>query len=299
MIVVVGSILLNTTPWSFSSNILKWLPSPRQTSCSCSCDTSPFQSGRTTGASAAAVTTSSSSPSSGNTGGGGITDDDLLAQLAEAELDQDDFSSGGHPGDDKLVPGLSSTSSTKTAAAADGTVSVGGDTSKDSTGSGKTGAGIGDDLSSSTVQVEGVVDHELSSLGVPGEGIDAVDSSPRGEKEAGRKSDSNCQSSIDGEVPAMAVNQNSEECLKSSPLATGGTKAAPGSLQDELSQLEELERELGIMGVGGEGGTGDGGEGGTGEGKAGGEIGVEASKNDAFDMDNLDELEGYLESLAK
>ena len=69
---------------------------------------------------------------------------------------------------------------------------------------------------------------------------------------------------------------------------------ASGSLDDELSQLEELERELGIMGVVGSPGEGEGvGAGGGGGG------GSEAGKEDQFDMDNLDELEGYLESLAK
>lgn len=73
--------------------------------------------------------------------------------------------------------------------------------------------------------------------------------------------------------------------------------AAAGSLEDELSQLEELERELGIMGVvdgvGGAAGSGDvgGGVNGATEGDAG--------KDDHFNVDNLDELEGYLESLAK
>lgn len=83
---------------------------------------------------------------------------------------------------------------------------------------------------------------------------------------------------------------------------TGGaaatSKAAGETLGDELSQLEELERELGIMGVVGD--SAGGGRGGGGGNKAAPEGGAEVGKSDdGFDMDNLDELEGYLESLAK
>lgn len=101
--------------------------------------------------------------------------------------------------------------------------------------------------------------------------------------------------------------QGANETLPSSGAgsASGGAEAlsgksataASGSLQDELSQLEELERELGIMGVveGVGGAAGSGGVGGGVNGVAEGDVG----KDDNFNVDNLDELEGYLESLAK
>ena len=74
---------------------------------------------------------------------------------------------------------------------------------------------------------------------------------------------------------------------------TNPATAAPGSsLEDELNQLEDLERELGTMGASG----GAGGVGGSGGSKI---AAADAGKDDGFDMENLDELEGYLESLAK
>ncbi|CAM9712797.1 unnamed protein product, partial [Discosporangium mesarthrocarpum] len=92
--------------------------------------------------------------------------------------------------------------------------------------------------------------------------------------------------------------------------AGGGrdTEGGKGTLTEELSQLEELERELGIMSLGGAVGAGGGDAGAGGQGKGGVGAGEEAgvgggqsgagASGEAFDIDNLDELEGYLESLA-
>lgn len=99
-------------------------------------------------------------------------------------------------------------------------------------------------------------------------------------------------------TPGAALEKKAE-----APVGAGGDgpskPEAAGSLNDELSQLEELERELGIMGVVGDSG-GAGGGGGGGGGSAATATATDGGKDDDnFDMDNLDELEGYLESLAK
>lgn len=93
-------------------------------------------------------------------------------------------------------------------------------------------------------------------------------------------------------VPAAGLGKIPGTSTSTKPTAA---TAAGSSLDDELSQLEELERELGIGGsTGGVHSAGGGSM--AGEGKSSPR---DAEKDDSFDMENLDELEGYLESLAK
>lgn len=242
-----------------------------------------------------------------------------MAQLAEAELGQDDFLGGANLGDDDVyrAPGLSSSPTTTT-----GESSVG-------------GAADVDGLSSSSTlprkgETAGVDDSSCVDVGGEGGSTAGKLGSSGGEADDGRAPPAEQQSeaNVQGRSSAMdTANTKTRESgapssLSAPPAATsgdsskhtqqsastgegagkgsgGGANVVSGSLEDELSQLEELERELGIMGVGGAGEGGGVKAGGGGVAKSGGGIGMEASKDDAFDMDNLDELEGYLESLAK
>ncbi|CAM9925627.1 unnamed protein product [Sphacelaria rigidula] len=298
------------------------------------------QSGRVpsaTSATSASTATASGNPSSapftGNPdSGGGITDDDLLAQLAEAELGEDDFLGGVNLEDDdnaSRTPGLSSSPATTTR---DSRADAGGGASFEK---GKfSGAADVDGLSSSSAlprKEETMGIDDPSCVGVEGGGGSTAGKvgSGGGEVDGGRAPPAEQQSETNGldatraktkeagapsslstpsAAPASAATSEDSSKLAPQSAATeegvgkgvgGGANVVSGSLEDELSQLEELERELGIMGVGGAGEGGGVKAGEAGVVKSGGGVGMEASKDDAFDMDNLDELEGYLESLAK
>ncbi|CAM9754893.1 unnamed protein product [Ectocarpus sp. 6 AP-2014] len=227
----------------------------------------------------------SAAPSSSKPAGG-ITDDDLLAQLAEAEMEQDEFPAGGLGGGDGAVgvPGSVLTSAGVTPpappVAASSGVSSSGESGKGAS-SGSEGAGAAEAVgaernkeNSASQQDDGVLDFddpEFDTLDVAGAATQGGTGTAAAE-------------GMGGAAPAGG--------------AAAASKSAGETLGDELSQLEELERELGIMGVVGDSAGGGGGGGGGNKAAPEGEAEVGKS-DDGFDMDNLDELEGYLESLAK
>lgn len=132
-------------------------------------------------------------------------------------------------------------------------------------------------------------DVELDAVGV------AETASARAETTAGSGSPSTTSGGKAG-VPVKPTSPG-----KRAASATAAAVPTGASLNDELSQLEELERELGIMEVVGDSaGTSTGSEtGGSGGAGSVGAVAEAGKDDDNFDMDNLDELEGYLESLAK
>lgn len=141
---------------------------------------------------------------------------------------------------------------------------------------------------------------EASAPGTPGSKTTGV-GTPGGEKVANETTPTPATIPAGASAAPLEPSGTATAAGKASAAPRKGVEAVPtpasGSLEDDLHQLEALERELGIMGVGGEGGSDSGRKGGEVEVKAA--PGGEASKDDAFDVDNLDELEGYLESLAK
>ncbi|CAM9847808.1 unnamed protein product [Ectocarpus sp. 12 AP-2014] len=240
----------------------------------------------TSGGGGTATATNASAAPSSSKPVGGITDDDLLAQLAEAEMEQDEFPAGGLGGGNGAVgiPGSVLTSAGVTPPAPPVAASSGVSSSRESgkgASSGNEGAGaaeaVGVERNEEKIasqQDDGVLDFddpEFDALDVAGA------ATQRGMGTAAAEG-------MGGAAPASG--------------AAAASKAAGETLGDELSQLEELERELGIMGVVGD--SAGGGGGGGGGNKAAPEGGAEVGKSDdGFDIDNLDELEGYLESLAK
>lgn len=224
---------------------------------------------------------------------GVIDDDDLLAQLAEAEMEQDALLGSTKAEDTHAdISGLSGSERIPSSAVpGDGIFSGGEKAVRNADDGGKSGA--------TAVPMEEMIEFGIS----PGAPSTA---------KASRKDGGGCDSPASKDQPdppsqptAVVLPPTSSEAdgginedAASKTAADSKVKGASGSFKDELSQLEELERELGIMGIGGKDGVDlTTPKGGVAKAKPG--AGSEASKVDAFDMDNLDELEGYLESLAK
>ncbi|CAM9186351.1 unnamed protein product [Scytosiphon promiscuus] len=257
---------------------------------------------------AASAAAPDASASSSTKPSGGITDDDLLAQLAEAEMGQDDFLGGGG---DSGAPAGSSFS------AAGGT-GAGPPAAPSTAGSGKVAA-AGSGQSVKVGDAAAAAGGASSRVGASGGGGGDVGASVQTGAQAEGKKDSTASATNDESAGIMDFDDAEFDVLEASEMSataaqgagaggaggSGGPKpasaaapAASETLVDELSELEQLEKELGIMGVVGDSAGEDGGSGGGGSG--GGRVGADSSKNDDnFDMDNLDELEGYLESLAK
>lgn len=222
-----------------------------------------------------------------------MTDDDLLAQLAEAELDQDDYLGGGNPGEkdsQNVISGLPSSSARTGAAIAKNYTVFTGDKS----------SGVGAPVEET---VEFDLDYDLPDAGASGK--EEVGGGKTNDDASGEMGGAEVRqlSSVSTSVEATVSNNDVDSSKPKLPVGgakgfqgKAGAKPVAGSLEDDLSELEALERELGIMGVGAEG-AGERGGGSIGGGQ--GALGGDASKDDAFDVDNLDELEGYLESLAK
>lgn len=210
------------------------------------------------------VTTATTSPKAG-----AIDHDDLLAQLAEAEMEQ------GSP------MTLDASSSLVTPTPGDNASSV--------IGEGSNAVGSGKDES------------DVVSMAAGGGGGDGKERSPEADKEfqadsspsVGHEGAPSNASVLEGAAGGSAV---PAARLGKTPGKSTSTKPTAASLDDELSQLEELERELGI---GGSTGGVHSAVGGSMTGEGGKPSPRDAEKDDTFDMENLDELEGYLESLAK
>ena len=196
----------------------------------------------------------------------GMNDDELLAQLAEAEMEE-----GGLP-----PPRRSTNPSSAPDAPARG------DESRPAGGGSS----------------ETVVDEKAASAG---EGIlstapeSTLAAKREGEEASGHERGAQRKSALENEPGSAAATVAGG--AGSGEISGKGSNPPPSapepSLEDELTQLEELERELGIVGVSGAAGKGKGAG-------AGSKSWVgDAGKDDSFDMENLDELEGYLESLAK
>lgn len=261
-----------------------------------------------------------------------ITNDDLLAQLAEAEMDEGGFLGGGDTSASMSGGGLMGVSGPGLMSASRKHASVSGSSSPYAKSANAAVPVNRSELPDSEKTSDDVVRTAdtgsktsplLSAPNAPSIAAAAGTGSSPEKQPASVAQETTKEETIDLDFGAFqdgADVATSNEKQKSEIGGAGNNEATPsassegkvghkdaargkpsgGTLEDELSQLEELERELGIMGVTGSGSAGAkaGARDETVSGE-GGEVRKEDGGDDSFDMDNLDELEGYLESLAK